>query len=202
MGQLRYRTYTYVGGNPISRIDPSGRAAEEDDKVVEEGPLAGVADVQANSLIQQIRQYDPNYEYNTARPEGESYSQADIRDLKEALGQRQTSCSIYPRGPGASSGGLPPGYTPVSRWVSAAEVDLWLQNGATAIPAGIGAGGRVYVTDSGAPQPGGTDPYRIDFAVPAAALSPAGNTGWYQIFQPMQSVPIYNVTITPPTGGK
>ncbi|MDR6576130.1 hemagglutinin repeat-containing protein [Pseudomonas extremaustralis] len=109
---------------------------------------------------------------------------------------------ITPRGPGAAEGPLPPGYTPVSRWVSPEEVSQWMQNGGAAIPNGVGAGGRVYVTTPGAAKPGGTGPIRIDFAVPEKAISQGGKPEWGQIFQPNQSSPIYNVKINVPDGIK
>jgi filamentous hemagglutinin len=88
----------------------------------------------------------------------------------------------------------------VSRWVNADEVPLWLENGGTAIPASVGAGGRVYVTAPGAAKPGGTGPIRIDFSLPKDALAGAGKPEWYQIFQPSQSTPVYNVQIHLPEG--
>ena len=97
---------------------------------------------------------------------------------------------------------LPPGYIAVSRWVSADEIPYWIQNGGTAIPNGIGAGGRVYVTIPGAAKPGGTGPVRIDFAIPEKALSQGGKPEWKQIFQPAQSTPVYNVKINVPDGVK
>ncbi|MGO9986640.1 MAG: RHS repeat domain-containing protein [Rhodomicrobium sp.] len=106
---------------------------------------------------------------------------------------------IYFRGEGAAFGPLPDGYVMVSRWVSTDEVNMWLGNQGTSIPSGVGDD-RVYVTTFGAPQPGGTGPARIDFAVPQDALMPAGNTSWFQIFQPAQSTPIYNVRIYVPKG--
>jgi hypothetical protein len=166
--------------------------------------LADIFQLELNSLLQDIRQYIPDYEYPAFRPPGSRASEAEVRELRDILRQVEASrsCSRYPRGPGASRGPIPPGYKTVSRWVSEKEILEWLENQGTAIPGGVGAGGRVYVTDYGAPQPGGTGPYRIDFAVPASALSPGGNPGWYQIFQPFQSTPIYNVVINAPVGGK
>jgi hypothetical protein len=81
------------------------------------------------------------------------------------------STALYPRGPGASLGPVPDGYTMVSRWVSPQEAAMWMENQGTAIPAGVGVD-RAYVTPPGAEQLGGRDPSRIDFAIPDAALSP------------------------------
>lgn len=105
-----------------------------------------------------------------------------------------------PRGLGSATGPLPPGYIAVSRWVSADEAAAWMQNGGTAVPSGIGAGNRVYVTALDAAKPGGTGPIRIDFAVPEKALSTAGKPDWFQMFQPMPSTPVYNVQIHVPPG--
>jgi hypothetical protein len=105
---------------------------------------------------------------------------------------------VYPRGPGAADGPVPPGYVPVSRWVDQAEAELWLENQGTHIPNGIGRETqRVYVTTPEAKRPGGTGPIRIDFQVPQSMLTKAGgpNGSWYQIMQPAQNAPIYNVTL-------
>jgi hypothetical protein len=117
-----------------------------------------------------------------------------------SIGRNSGSYTIYPLGSGAATGPLPAGYTMVTRWVSPEEASQWLATQGTAIPSGIGAGGRVYVTTPGAPQPGGTGPVQINFAVPQAAISPAGNAQWGQIFQPITSTPIYNTTIVVPKG--
>ncbi len=102
---------------------------------------------------------------------------------------------LYPRGMGASQGPVPSGYVEVHRWTDNAEVALWMGNQGTTIPAGVGAGSRIYVTLPGAPQPGGTGPCRIEFFFPQAGLHMAGHTLWRQIFQSVQNVPIYNVII-------
>lgn len=89
----------------------------------------------------------------------------------------------------------------MSRWVNEAEAKLWIENGGTYIPGGVGGqSGRVYVTVPGTARPGGTGPVRIDFTMDSAALNTAGKEGWFQIIQPVQNMPIYNVTITYPPG--
>ena len=81
-----------------------------------------------------------------------------------------------------------------------------MENGGTAIPPDVGQPilnwpfKTVYVTEFGAPQAGGTSAVRIDFYVPTDALKIAGNAEWYQIYQPVQSTPIYNVQLNVPTG--
>jgi hypothetical protein len=102
---------------------------------------------------------------------------------------------VYPRGSGASTGPVPEGYVPLSRWVSAQEAQLWIQNGGTSIPGEIGAGGRVYVTTAGTPKPGGTGPVRVEFYAPQGLLQVGGNTNWFYIMQPTGNTPIYNVAI-------
>lgn len=56
------------------------------------------------------------------------------------------------------------------------------------------------MTVPGAAKPGGTGPIRIDFSLPENALSVGGKPEWYQIFQPAQSRPVYNVQIHVPEG--
>jgi hypothetical protein len=86
-------------------------------------------------------------------------------------------------------------YVAVSRWIGEEEMKKWMANGGTYIPAGIGAENRVYVTLAGVARPGGTGPIRVDFYVKNASLSMAGGPGWRQIFQPVQHMPIHNVSI-------
>ena len=105
---------------------------------------------------------------------------------------------LYPRGPGASNGPVPAGSVEVHRWADLTEVNAWMHSGGTIIPAGIGAGGRVYVTLPGAPKPPGTGRCRIEFFIASRALQVAGHTQWRQVLQPIQNVPLYNVKILVP----
>ena len=105
---------------------------------------------------------------------------------------------LYPRGAGASTGPVPAGCEEVHRSVDLNEVSAWMRSGGTHIPAGIGAGGRVYVTLPGAPKPPGTGPCRIEFFITVRALQTAGHTHWKQVLQPVQQVPVYNVRIFVP----
>jgi hypothetical protein len=105
---------------------------------------------------------------------------------------------LYPRGSGAATGPMPNGYVLVSRWTGVAEARLWMQNGATHIPQGIGAGGRVYLTLFGAKEPPGTDSIRVDFGIPEAALQVAGTPEWRQLPAVPVNTPIYNVSIHAP----
>jgi hypothetical protein len=89
----------------------------------------------------------------------------------------------------------------VSRWVSAPEVKLWMANGGTFIPPGVGRlGGRVAVIPFGAPKPAGIGTesvIRIDFGVPGKAVQVAGEGR--QILQPITNTPIHNVSIHVPS---
>ncbi len=89
---------------------------------------------------------------------------------------------------------MPKGYVIVSRWIGLAEAKLWMMRRHAYSPA-VGAGGRVYVTLFGEPRPSGTDPIRIDFGIPQAALQAAGRSDWRQLLQSLANVPVYNVQI-------
>ncbi|WP_224362737.1 FG-GAP-like repeat-containing protein [Hyalangium versicolor] len=126
-------------------------------------------------------------------------SPADVMQAAPGDAAKNLGRVVYPRGPGAATSPVPPGYVPVSRWVTETEAKLWIDNGGTYIPGGVGGeSGRIYVTVPGEPRPGGTGPVRIDFTVDSAALNKAGKEGWFQIFQPVQNMPVHNVTITYP----
>lgn len=106
--------------------------------------------------------------------------------------------TLYPRGPGASAGPMPFGYVMVSRWVGLVEARIWMQNGATHVPAEVGFGGPVYSTLFGAARPGGTGPIRIDFGIRKAALEGSGRSDWRMCARPPANTPIYNVAIHVP----
>lgn len=80
----------------------------------------------------------------------------------------------------------------VSRWMSQDEAAAMKSSGTLQ----VGADGRTYVTALGAPKPGGTGPVRVDFNVPRAALQPAGNAAWYQIFSPARP-PVTGIVVHP-----
>lgn len=106
--------------------------------------------------------------------------------------------TLYPRGPGASSGPIPQGHVMVSRWISEAEARLWMKHGATHVPLGVGGGERVSVTEFGASRVAGAGPIRVDFSFPQAGLQQGGRSDWKFIIQPVANVSIYNVAIHVP----
>jgi hypothetical protein len=105
---------------------------------------------------------------------------------------------LYPRGAGASTGPLPPGHVMVSRWVGEVEARIWMANGATHVPAGLGAGGHLSVAEYGVSRIPGAGPIRVDFSFPQAGLQTGGRTDWKFIIQVVANVPIYNVVIYVP----
>lgn len=80
-------TYAYVGGNPLSAIDSDGLNGRR----IYTSPLpytAPISAAQVASLTQQIRQYNPSFQYQTVRPSfgpGSSYSRADVNSLESIL---------------------------------------------------------------------------------------------------------------------
>jgi hypothetical protein len=80
------------------------------------------------------------------------------------------------------------GETRVTRWMSKTEAEKMRSTGTLQ----TGAGDKTYVTDIGAPKPGGTGPVRVDFNVPTASLQPGSKSGWYQILSGGRSVPPVN----------
>jgi hypothetical protein len=98
----------------------------------------------------------------------------------------------------AYQGALPNDYVVVHRWASSNEVGLWRRD-STHIPSSIGGAGRVYVTLPGAPRPGGTGPFRVEFAVPSRMLQAGSKPEEKQIFEPVQNTPILNLRIVLPS---
>ncbi|WP_010585499.1 hypothetical protein [Schlesneria paludicola] len=94
-------------------------------------------------------------------------------------------------------GPLPSSYVEVHRWASSEEVEQW-KSAPTHIPLTLKGGERVFVTLPGAPKPGGTGPFRIEFAIPSAMLQPAGTPQWRQIFGPVANAPLLNLRIVRP----
>jgi hypothetical protein len=142
---------------------------------------------------------EPDLEAKKAEYTESSSTRIDNKSTPYESGGYRFRKRLFPRGSGSSDGPIPDDYTTVSRWINADELKLWVEGGATRIPPEIGgASNRVYVTELGAPKPGGTGPIRVDFAVPKGSLQTAGAKKWFQIFQPKGSVPIYNVIINIP----
>jgi len=86
----------------------------------------------------------------------------------------------------------------VSRWIGEAEARIWMANGATYVPPGLGAGGHLSVAEFGVSRIAGSGPIRIDFSFPQAGLQPGGRADWKFIIQSVANVPIYNVVIYVP----
>jgi hypothetical protein len=83
-----YSTYAYVRGNPISRVNRLGMVDEEDDEEVEEPPLVEqITRANIDSLVQNIRQYDPGFKYATIAPANFRYGRQDIQNLQDILAQ-------------------------------------------------------------------------------------------------------------------
>ena len=106
--------------------------------------------------------------------------------------------TLYPRGPGAATGPIPPGHVMVSRWMGEAEARIWMASGATHVPPGLGRGGHLSVGEFGSSPISGTGPIRIDFSFPKAGLQSGGRSDWKFILQLVANVPIYNVAIYVP----
>ena len=78
-------TYSYVGADPLTQTDPKGLQRRIAPPSSQMGPVHAA---QVNSITNQIRQYDPNFNYQTIRPSfgpGSTYSQADVNALTAIL---------------------------------------------------------------------------------------------------------------------
>lgn len=87
-------TYAYVRGNRLSRRDRLGLIEEEDDdEPFEEALEQSIVNSQVQFFLNQIRQYDPSYEYPTARAPGSSPSSPDVQNLQDILTQYRSRSS-------------------------------------------------------------------------------------------------------------
>ncbi|MFU6379067.1 RHS repeat-associated core domain-containing protein, partial [Metapseudomonas otitidis] len=85
-------TYGYVDGNPINFDDPLGLSRNNRGGGSNVGAnLSGTAAVRVDSLTRLIQRYDPNFNYQTMRPQGRPYGREDITALQKILQQYQVS---------------------------------------------------------------------------------------------------------------
>lgn len=99
-------TFSYVSNNPLSHVDPEGLQTRGAPPPRPNPNI--VSNAQANNLINQIQQINPQFRYPTvmSAPGQGGYSEQDVRFLQEVL-QRAQQCSscgtanngVWPRTP-------------------------------------------------------------------------------------------------------
>jgi RHS repeat-associated protein len=77
-----YATYVYAIGNPIENIDPRGLGGVEEDELPETDP---VAELQYESLLSQIRGYEPDFEDPAMQAPNAPRTWDDVLRLKQEL---------------------------------------------------------------------------------------------------------------------
>ena len=81
-----WNRFGYVGGDPLSFVDPEGLQARQAPPVLTHS--GGIAAPRVQTLLGQIRQYNPNYSYQAIRPStgpGGGYNNADVASLMGIL---------------------------------------------------------------------------------------------------------------------
>lgn len=93
-------TYAYVENDPTGYFDADGLS-----KRGRGGPPRSTATARVPALLTRIRQFDPSFQYPTARPKWMRYDQRDVLALELALKQamqraaQQASCPRWPSSP-------------------------------------------------------------------------------------------------------
>lgn len=117
-------TYGYVSSNPLGAVDPLGLQA------VRPPPRATTSTVRGNiyqptvqSLITEIRRYEPNFSYSTVGPRGANqWTPRDVTTLSSALSQRQAAFSAQYPNSCPANGSVPSGGTYLLRDTITREV--------------------------------------------------------------------------------
>jgi len=93
-------TYSYVDNDPVNYMDAEGFSRRRANMV---SPIQGFTNFKVNFLINQVRRYDPTFNYTTARPNSPlgRYNQTDINALRRHLNNSEIAGFC---GPGAASG--------------------------------------------------------------------------------------------------
>jgi RHS repeat-associated protein len=201
-----WNRYTYAANNPINRTDPTGKCEQKEG---EEPCSDGEVTVTANNpsdeehflfLVNETKELDLPFmgDWSSAHLFPNTlWSSYETKQQEKLLGHPVSpgagvlliGMALVGRLPAEGSigsdavGEVAPWSAPaahemrMSRWMSETEATAFQQSGNLQ----IGAGNRTFMTEVGAPKAGNWGPVRMDFNVPAAALEPGGQAGWYFI---------------------